>query len=341
MIIGVTGTYASGKDTIAEILQEMNFFHVSFSDLIREELKKRRGKITRDNLIALGNELREKYGASILARMALKKVKDGENYVFTSIRNPFEVKKLMQREDFLLIKVIAPEKVRLQRLLERNQRNQKNREEDSKTLEEMREKERKENSADPKAQQLRKVAEMAKVTIANDGTLEQLKGKVERLVEDYLYQLQDSRPDWDHYFMNVAEQVKKRCNCMSAKKGSVIVKDKIILSTGYNGTPKMITHCTEGGCRRCTLRHLGKVRSGDYSVPCICAHSEENAIVQAAYNGTSTKGAIMYTTFTPCTACAKMIINAGITDVIAKVRYPDDVGTKLLKEAGVKLRVLK
>ena len=127
---------------------------------------------------------------------------------------------------------------------------------------------------------------------------------------------------------------------MAAAK-ALIVKDKMIISTGYNGSPKGIKHCTEGGCKRCTLRHLGKMKSGVYQEPCICCHSEENAIVQAAYNGSSTKGAIMYTTFTPCTTCAKMIINSGIKEVVAKVKYPDEVGTKLLKDAGVVLRVLE
>lgn len=177
----------------------------------------------------------------------------------------------------------------------------------------------------------------ADVVVGSDGNL---KEKVERVIHDHLYQLQDVRPNWDHYFMNIAEQVKLRCTCMSAKKGAVIVKEKMIISTGYNGTPKGIEHCTSGGCQRCTSRHLGKLKSGSYSEPCICCHSEENAIVQAAYNGASTNGGILYTTFTPCTSCAKMIINAGITEVVAKVKYPDEVGQKLFKEAGVKLRIL-
>ncbi len=334
MIIGVTGNYASGKDTVAEYLQEMNFYHVSFSDLLREELKKRKKKITRDNLIALGNELRIKNGKDVLAKLAMKKVRDGENHVFTSIRNPGELEFLKQREDFLLVNVICPDKIRLRRIIQRNREN------DPKTLKELRKKEAIENSNDPNAQQLKKVAAQARITLVNDSTQKKLKKKVEKLVNDWLFKLQDSRPNWDTYFMNIAEQVKLRCNCLSAKKGTIIVKDKMVISSGYNGTPKGITHCISGGCLRCTSRHLGKIKSGVYSEPCICCHSEENAIVQAAYNGVSTKGASLYTTFTPCTTCAKMIINAGIKEVVAKVKYPDDVGTSLLRNAGVKLRVL-
>ena len=92
---------------------------------------------------------------------------------------------------------------------------------------------------------------------------------------------------------------------------------------------------------RCTSRHLGNIKSGVYSEPCICAHAEENAIVQAAYTGMSTKGATMYTTFTPCVTCCKMIINAGIKRVVGKVKYPDDAGLQILKEAGIKFEIMK
>ena len=335
MIFGITGNYASGKDCVAEILQKMNFFHVSYSDLLREELKKRDQPITRDALIAVGNELRQQYGADILSQLAVQKVRDGENYVFTSIRNPAEVTFLQTRSDFLLVNVMAPEKVRLQRIVARN------REQDPTTLAELRKKEALENKKDAHGQQLDSVAKMAKVTVVNDSTLEVLQQKVEKLVSDWMYKLQDARPDWDHYFMNIAEQVKLRCTCMSAKKGAIIVKEKMIISSGYNGTPKSITHCTAGGCQRCTSRHLGKMKPGKYSEPCICCHAEENAIVQAAYNGVSTNGAWMYCTYTPCVTCAKMIINAGIKEVITKIVYPDDEGTKLLKKAGITLRMLK
>ena len=334
MIIGLVGNYCSGKDSIAEILVEMNFYHISFSNLIREELKRRKQEVTRDNLIKVGNELREKEGRDVLAKKALEQVKDGENYVFTSVRNPGEVELLRKRNDFLLINVTAPDKVRLQRLISRNREN------DPRTLAELKKKEALENTNDPNAQQLDKVAKSAKVVINNDSTKEKLDEKVHKLVEDWLYQLKSERPDWDHYFMNIAEQVKSRSTCMSAKKGAIIVKDKMIISTGYNGSPKGIKHCNHGGCKRCTSRHLGRLKSGNYSEPCICCHSEENAIVQAACNGSSTQNAIMYTTFTPCVSCAKMIINAGIKEVIAKINYPDDVGTALLKEAGIRLRVL-
>ncbi len=333
MLIGVTGLYGSGKDTVAEFLKEKNFFHYSLSDFLREELRKRNTKVTRDNLIKIGNELRQQEGNGVLAQRALAAVNDGENYVITSIRNPAEAELILSREDAILVHVVAPMKERLKRLVVRN------REEDPKTLKELNEKEEKEMSRDPAAQQLHTVAKMAKVTLRNDGALDELKKKVDKLVEDYLYKLQPSRPSWDEYFMNVAEMVKLRSTCMSAKKGAVLVKENRVVSTGYNGSPKGVKHCNKGGCVRCTLRHLGKIKSGVYSEPCICCHSEENAIVQAAVHGVGTEGATMYTTFTPCVNCAKMIINAGVKEVVAKVEYPDDVGLSLFKEVGIKFRL--
>ena len=335
MIIGLTGNDGSGKETVAKILKEMNFYLIPLSESLREQLKKEKKKITKESLIETGNKLRATRGPEVLAKLAEKKVLDGENHVITSLRNPEEVKFLQQREDFILINVTASEKVRLERYMKRG------RDSDPKTIKELRAIEALENTTKINGQQLNKVVKMAKITLVNDSTENKLKEKVEKFIKDWLYKLQDSRPDWDHYFMSIAVAVSKRNNCLSAPKGTIIVRDRQILSTGYNGSPKGIKHCNEGGCQRCTTRHLGKMKSGVYAEPCICAHSEENAIVQAACNGTSTKGAMMYTTFTPCVTCSKMIINSGIKEVIARVVYPDDLSIKMLKEAGVKLRVLK
>ena len=335
MILGVTGLHGSGKDTVAQLLIEKNFYHYSLSDFIREEAKKRKIPLTRDNLVALGNELRTKFGNKVLALRALEKVQDGENYVITSIRNVDEVHAVLSCEDAILINVVSDRSTRLKRMVSRN------REEDPKTIQELKEKEENEMSDNPAAQQLHKVTKMANVTVANDGTLEHLRKKIDRLVENYLYKLQPSRPSWDEYFMQVAETIKQRSTCLSARKGAILVKDQRIISTGYNGSPKGVKHCNQGGCTRCTQRHLGKIKSGVYSEPCICCHAEENAVVQAAVHGISTEGAIIYTTFSPCVTCCKMIINAHIKEVIGKVQYPDDAGLKLLKQAGVKFGLLK
>jgi dCMP deaminase len=116
---------------------------------------------------------------------------------------------------------------------------------------------------------------------------------------------------------------------------AVIVRDGRIIATGYNGTPRGVRNCNEGGCPRCN----SNAPSGTALSECLCSHAEENAIVQSAYHGISVKDSVLYTTFSPCLQCAKMIINAGIKEVVYHQRYSiDDVSMRLLHEAGVKVR---
>jgi len=146
------------------------------------------------------------------------------------------------------------------------------------------------------------------------------------------------RPDWDNYFMNIADVAASRSNCSRRHVAAVIIKDNRIISTGYNGTPRGIKNCFEGGCPRCASDTL----TGEKLDECLCSHAEENSIVQAAYHGISVKDGILYTTYSPCLLCAKMIINAGIVEVVYKERYSiDHVSMNLLKMAGVKIRALK
>ena len=145
----------------------------------------------------------------------------------------------------------------------------------------------------------------------------------------------EKRPDWDEYFMNLAEVASTRSNCSRRHIGAIIVKDSRIISTGYNGTPKGVKNCNEGGCPRCA----SDVPSGESLGECICCHAEENAIVQAAYHGVPVKDSCIYTTYSPCLLCAKMIINAGIKEVVFLNRYKFDKKTEaLLAEASVKIR---
>ncbi len=148
----------------------------------------------------------------------------------------------------------------------------------------------------------------------------------------------EERPSWDNYFMKIAEVAAIRSNCSRRQVAAVIVKENRIISTGYNGTPRGIKNCYEGGCERCN----SSTPSGQNLGECICSHGEENAIVQAAYHGIAVKDGVLYTTFSPCLLCAKMIVNAGIKEVVYQERYSvDDIAQKLLKEAGVILRPVK
>jgi len=135
--------------------------------------------------------------------------------------------------------------------------------------------------------------------------------------------------------MDIAHVVKTRGNCSRRKVAAIIVKDKRIISTGYNGTPRGITNCCDGGCVRCA----SNAPSGSGLGECICSHAEENSIVQAAYHGISVKDATIYVTLSPCLTCAKMIINAGIVEVIYDEEYSfNDQTRALFAEAGVNCR---
>lgn len=147
-----------------------------------------------------------------------------------------------------------------------------------------------------------------------------------------------NRPTWDEYFMELAQVVRKRADCTRRVVGAVIVKDFRIISTGYNGTPHNIKNCDEGGCQRCKRRDQGKIDWYEYEESCVCIHAEQNAIIQAAYLGSSTKGAKLYCTNLPCSSCAKMIINAGISEVIYKEDFHEKNAKKLLKAAKVSIR---
>ncbi len=142
------------------------------------------------------------------------------------------------------------------------------------------------------------------------------------------------RPSNDEYFMSMAYLVSSRSTCMRRTVGAVIVKDKHILSTGYNGSPKNTRHCEEAGC----LREKLDVPSGTRHELCRGVHAEQNAVAQAAYFGISVKGAVLYSTTFPCSLCAKILINSGISEIVYDEGYVDDLSKELLSEANINVR---
>ena len=139
------------------------------------------------------------------------------------------------------------------------------------------------------------------------------------------------RIDWDDYFMEIASVVAKRSTCLRRQVGAVLVKDKHILATGYNGAPKGLGHCETVGCLR---QELG-VPSGERHELCRALHAEQNAIIQAARMGVQIEGATLYCTLAPCSLCAKMIVNAGIVRVVFMGDYPDDRAMGFLMDSGI------
>lgn len=141
----------------------------------------------------------------------------------------------------------------------------------------------------------------------------------------------DMRPTWDEYFLSIARVVSGRSTCLRREVGALVVKDRRILATGYNGAPRGLAHCLEVGC----LRDEAHAESGTAHELCRGLHAEQNAIIQAALHGVSIDGGVLYGTHQPCVLCTKMLINSGILAIYYLEPYPDPLAVKLLKEAGV------
>ncbi|MBE0502545.1 MAG: cytidine/deoxycytidylate deaminase family protein [Desulfuromonadales bacterium] len=140
-----------------------------------------------------------------------------------------------------------------------------------------------------------------------------------------------NRPSWDEYFMEIARLVASRSTCLRRQVGAVMVKDKNILATGYNGTPSGIRHCSDVGCLRLQMN----VPSGERHELCRGLHAEQNAIIQAAKHGVNIDGAVLYCTHSPCIICSKMLINSGVKRIVCTDGYPDPLAKAMLDEAGL------
>lgn len=328
MIIGLTGRNGSGKGVVADFLKTGGFTYYSLSDVIRAEIQKNGDTITREKLIAMGRKLREDGGPAALAELILPKLDIDKNYIVDSIRNPAEVKALKKRADFTLINVDADQKIRFERIKKRAREN------DPTEFDEFVRLENEELvNHNPAAQQLVETAKLADYTVTNNDAMRELESQIKDTLK-IIISLQ-KRPNWDEYFMNIAKVASLRSNCLKRKVAAVIVREQRVVSTGYNGTPRGIKNCLDGGCPRCSSFGPSGTDLGE----CLCSHAEENSIVQAAYHGASIKAATLYTTFSPCLICTKMILNSGIKEVVYNAAYPlGDLPLKLLTEAGILVR---
>ena len=235
-------------------------------------------------MIETGNAIRQRHGPGGLATRLTPKLLPDRNYVIDSIRHPAEVEVLRERASALpaLVWIEADEGLRLERMRSRGRGG------DPQTLEALRDLEERElASDDPSAQQLLAVQQLADATLRNDGAVEALHAQVQTLLRALLF---FERPSWDEYFMSIARVVASRSNCVKRKVAAVITRDRRIVSTGYNGTPRGTPNCNEGGCPRCNAFAEGGTRLDE----CLCSHGEENAITQAAYHGVMVKGGTLY-----------------------------------------------
>ncbi|HSJ95945.1 MAG TPA: deaminase [Myxococcota bacterium] len=328
MILGVAGPNGAGKGEVVAWLEKRSFTPLSLSDVLREELRAQGVEETRERMIEAGRSLRAARGPAVLAERLRAKILPDRHYVIDSIRHPAEVEALRALgARFRLLWVDAEPARRFERLRARGRSG------DPDTLERLLTLEgRERGSPDAAMQQLDAVAAMADAELCNDGSREELHAQIQELLAG---SLGFARPSWDAYFLSIAQVVASRSNCVKRHVGAVIARDRRIVSTGYNGTPRGVRNCNEGGCPRCNAL----AESGSRLDECLCSHGEENAIIQAAYHGVSVRGGSLYTTFFPCLFCTKLIINAGLAEVVYNAAYHLDARAEsLLAEAGVVVR---
>ncbi|MBM3234166.1 hypothetical protein FJZ19_03660 [Candidatus Pacearchaeota archaeon] len=333
MIIGLTGSLASGKGVVSDFLKKQGFVYLSLSDELREIAKEMKIELTRENLQNLGNKLREERGAGVLAELVAEKIKNQQyrKAIIDGIRNPAEVNFLRKLKNFHLISVDAPQETRFRRLVARN------RESDPKIwVDFLKVDERDKGIGEAETGQgVGKCMALADFSLINDSTFEEAQEKVKNIFEKISNKA--PRPGWDEYFMKMAALIAERSTCLRHHVGAVIVKDKRVMATGYNGAARGIKDCKERGC----LRNELNIPSGTRHEICRAIHAEQNAIIQGAIHGVKLDGAIIYCTHTPCMICAKMIVQTGIKEVASYHDYSDADARKFLEEAGVLLRKIE
>jgi dCMP deaminase len=330
MRIGVAGLNGSGKTEVVRFLESRSFHGASLSDVIRHELEREGLEPSRENMIERGRSLRKSFGPSVLAERAVARLPAEQHCVLDSIRHPAEVAALRAAGPFVLLWIDAPDVVRFERVRRRGRAG------DAGTLDAFLELESRELASQAvEGQKLLEVRALADEVIGNGGDLGELHAQIQALLVRVLAVAE--RPSWDDYFMSIARVVASRSNCIKRKVGAVVVVDRRIVSTGYNGTPRGVRNCNEGGCPRCA----GVAESGTRLDECLCSHAEENGITQAAYHGVRVRDAVIYTTLCPCLICTKLIINAGIREVVYSVDFPHGAAAiDLFQEAGVRVRKL-
>jgi dCMP deaminase len=331
MIIGLVGTLASGKGVLADYFCKKGFYYYKLSDVLRKKLKEEGKEITRTSLQDKGDELRKKFGNAALAKEAIKEFQDikSENFIIDGVRNPGEIEELKKVRNFFLVGIDAPVKLRFERAKGRG------RESATHSYKRFLEEDKRDKGInEPKnGQSTTKCMKKANYMINNDKSLEELNEKVEQVYLDMNKKLK--RPDWDEYFLGMVDKIGERATCNRGKSGCLITKENQILVTGYVGSPAGLPHCDDVGHQLKKTIH----EDGHITEHCVrTIHAEQNAICQAAKFGISLRNSTLYCTMTPCTVCARLIINCGIKRVVCKKKYKAGEETEqMFKKVGVKL----
>lgn len=303
MIIAMTGLKGSGKTAIAQHIEKKGFARITQLE-------------------------QSAHPKSLFQTLA-----PDMNYVMDPVNTQEQIDMLKQHDDVVVVRVESPAELRLERLLEEK----KQTEERDYSYDEVLTFEKSIlDDEEEEKQQLLSLAKTISIIIRNDNTLEVLYKKVDQMMADVAKKFAFKKPSDDSFFMEVARLVAKKSQCVKRKVGTLVVKNKRILAMGFDDTPRHILHCKENGCLVCNdamspSPHL-----------CLCSHAEENAIIQAAYHGINAQEATLYTTESPCLACTKMLINAGIKEIIFNQEYPlTEMSYALLQQAEISVRPKK
>jgi dCMP deaminase len=320
MIIAIAGTNGAGKDEAARYLEGKGFSPFSLSDELRELARQRGQEPTREYLQQLGNEVRATFGDAHLTKLVLEHSEGKPHLVISSIRNLGELEPVRTTDGFKLLFIDAPVKLRYERAIARGRVGE------GFSLEEFAALEEKELNAGAGKQNLAELREAADAVIDNDGSVEELHRKLGEAIGNLS---ERHRLSWDEYFMQIAHTVATRSTCDRKYVGAVLVRDRVILSTGYNGSISGTPHCDE----------VGHMIVGDPpNEHCVrTIHAEINAIAQAARNGVNISGATLYVTCSPCWECFKVLANSGIRRICYGEFYRDERVLEAAAQIGVEM----
>ncbi|KAH3678194.1 hypothetical protein WICMUC_001623 [Wickerhamomyces mucosus] len=334
MLIGISGTLGSGKTEVARYLTLKGFQYIDFDrnvittdGLIDEEVEAKDGDedeinkfTTRLSINDQNNELIPDLKFKDIEAMIDYVTKNWlENFVFTDINSKDDLIKLSKRPFFLHISIDAPLKIRYKRYNEDNN--------NIKIMEfiEVSDFQNFNNS-------LCEIISQSTIKIINKSS--NIEGLYSQLDQLKLLDPTRLRPNWDSYFMRLADLAALRSNCMKRRVGCVIVRDKRVIATGYNGTPRHMKNCNEGGCHRCNHGN----GSGAALSTCLCLHAEENALLESGRDRIGINSTLYCNTH-PCLTCSIKIVQTGLKEVVYTQSYSmDELSSKVLKEGGVILR---
>lgn len=332
-VVAIVGLCGSGKSIAAEFFRKKGYKYIRFGQRVLDKVKKKIGEKSDPKLEKeIREDLREKYGMGAFAVLNKKNIdkflKKG-NVVIDGLYSWSEYKILKKEygNNFKVIAVNSSPEIRYDRLTKRKI--------DAKMINRpmFREDAMKRDISEIENIEKGGPIALADETIINNNSMEKFIEELELLFRKKKF----DRISWDDYFMKMAFLVAERSTCLRRHVGSVIVKNKRVLSTGYNGSVKGAKHCQELGCLRDELN----IPSGKDKHICRSAHAEQNALIQSAVHGVNLLGSTIYITHNTCSVCAKMIINAGIKKVVSCTLRKENEFEKLFKETGVEFVGMK